>query len=76
MYVPGKYASLEHRDMTIKPIHHIKTNERAGGLLRSIYFPNGHGSSHFYVQYVAKSIGARKKSLYNQPKPYFFKKLL
>ena len=30
-----------------------------------------------YIQYVAKSIGACiKKSLYNQPKPYFFKILL
>jgi hypothetical protein len=30
-----------------------------------------------YVQNVAKSIATcKKKSLYNQPKPYFFKKLL
>ena len=29
------------------------------------------------TQYVAKSIATcKKKSLYNQPKPYFFKKLL
>ena len=29
-----------------------------------------------HVQYVAKGIGACKKSLYNQPKPYFFKKII
>jgi hypothetical protein len=29
------------------------------------------------IQYVAKSIATcKKKSLYNQPKPYFFKKIL
>ena len=32
---------------------------------------------HVHKQYVAKSIATcKKKSLYNQPKPYFFKKLL
>jgi hypothetical protein len=31
----------------------------------------------YLLQYVAKSIATcKKKSLYNQPKPYFFKKLL
>ena len=31
---------------------------------------------HYYIQYVAKSIATCKNSLYNQPKPYFFKILL
>jgi hypothetical protein len=34
-------------------------------------------ASVVYLQYVAKSIATcKKKSLYNQPKPYFFTKLL
>jgi hypothetical protein len=38
---------------------------------------NARSCEYSAIQYVAKSIATcKKKSLYNQPKPYFFKKIL
>ena len=45
----------------------------------SIYvsdFPFGIFKLFLYVSHLSKVFGNVKKSLYNQPKPYFFKKLL